>query len=125
MLLWFLLLVGLGIVLGTGGLVLAMNRAERRARRTLYRSLGLAESTVEFLMQRNRGVIAELNYLRLQGEAGLAEASAAVVLPERKLILRRADRRPRRLASDTPIADEPPSLAADRGPSMPDGQTRH
>jgi hypothetical protein len=125
MLLWLLLLVGLGMVLGTGGLVLAMGSAERRARRTLYRSLGLAESTVEFLMKRNRDVIAELNYLRRQGEVTLIDVSAPAARRERKLTLRRAGRQTDRLAPGSAIEGERPTPAGDRGPSIPDGETRH
>ncbi len=124
MLLWLSLLVGLGVILGTVGLAWAMRRAERRARRGLYRSLGLAESTVEFLMQRNRDVIVELTYLRRQGEGGLAEGAGAATVRDRKVFLRKPGPRPSRPASDAPIERERP-IRPDRGASMPDGQTRH
>ena len=123
--LWLSLLVGLGVILGASGLVLAMSRAERRARRNLYLALGVAETTVEFLMERNRDVIAELNYLRRKGESGLAEAAGAAALQDRKVILRKSKLRPKRLASDTSNAGERPTRADDHGASIPDSQTRH
>jgi hypothetical protein len=73
MLLWVLLSVGLMLLAASAWLILAMSRAERRARRNLYRSLGLAEATVDFLMERNRDVLTELSYVR-QDEAALDEA---------------------------------------------------
>ncbi|MGZ6016356.1 MAG: hypothetical protein ACXWKM_11485 [Phenylobacterium sp.] len=73
MLLWILLIAGIALLAMSAWLVLAMSRAERRARRSLYRSLGLAEATVEFLMERNRDVLTELSYVR-QDEAALNEA---------------------------------------------------
>ena len=72
MLLWLLFLTGLTLIAATAWLVLSMSRAERRARRSLYRSLGLAEATVEFLMERNRDVLTELSYVR-QDETALNE----------------------------------------------------
>jgi hypothetical protein len=124
MLLWLSLLVGLGVILGTVGLVWAMRRAERRARRGLYRALGLAESTVEFLMQRNRDVIVELTYLRRQGEGGLVEGAGAGAVRGRKVILRKPEPPRSRPASDIPIEGDRP-IRPDRGGAMPDGQTRH
>ena len=47
-----------------------MFRAERRARRSLYRSLGLAEETVEILMTRDEDVISGLALVRLSTPAG-------------------------------------------------------
>ena len=73
MLLWILLVVGLMLLATSAWLVIVMSRAERRARRSLYRSLGLAEATVDFLMERNRDVLTELSYVR-QDEAALNEA---------------------------------------------------
>jgi hypothetical protein len=73
MLLWVLLFAGLTLTAASAWLVFAMSRAERRARRKLYLSLGLAEATVEFLMERNRDVLTELSYVR-QDEAALNEA---------------------------------------------------
>jgi hypothetical protein len=68
-----LLFAGLTLMAASAWLVLSMGHAERRARRSLYRSLGLAEATVDFLMERNRDVITELSYVR-QDEAAVVEA---------------------------------------------------
>jgi len=72
MLLWVLLLTGLTLMAASAWLVLSMSRAERRARRRLYRLLGLTEATVDFLMERNRDVLTELSYVR-QEEAAASE----------------------------------------------------
>lgn len=72
MLLWILLLTGLALMAASAWLVLSMSRAERRARRGLYRALGLTEATVDFLMERNRDVLTELSYVR-QEEAAASE----------------------------------------------------
>lgn len=83
MLLWILLTAGLVSILTIGTCVRAMGRAERRARRSLYRSLGLTETTVDFLMERNREVLTELRYVRDQGEAAVAEARDRLPSPAR------------------------------------------
>jgi hypothetical protein len=72
MLIWILLSVGLLLAMTCAWLAVSMGRAERRARRSLYRTLGLAEATVDFLMERNRDVLAELSYVR-ENEATVAE----------------------------------------------------
>jgi hypothetical protein len=64
MLLWILLLGGLALAAGAMGLILAMGHAERRARRTLFRALGLPEDTVDLLMARDGDVLAELALVR-------------------------------------------------------------
>jgi hypothetical protein len=76
MLLWISLLVGLALLLAGIALTVAMFRAERRARRNLYRSLGLAEETVELLMSRSGDVLSGLALVRLS-PAGGAEVDAA------------------------------------------------
>jgi hypothetical protein len=75
MLLWILLLTALMLMAAFAWLVASMGRAERRARRSLYRGLGLAEATVDFLMERNRDVLTELSYVRQE------EVAASEVLP--------------------------------------------
>jgi hypothetical protein len=99
MLLWVLFLTGLTLITASAWLVLSMSRAERRARRSLYRSLGLAEATVDFLMERNRDVLTELSYVR-QDEAALNEAvqmtpsrsaTGASVRPNLRLVQPEAD----------------------------------
>jgi hypothetical protein len=77
MLLWILLLAGLTLMAVSAWLVLSMSHAERRARRSLYRALGLAEATVDFLMERNRDVLTELSYVRQDEAAAIAAAQIA------------------------------------------------
>ena len=103
MLIWILLSVGLMLAAGCGWLGVSMLRAERRARRSLYRALGLAEATVEFLMERNRDVLTELSYVR-ENEATLIETiqftpprqATAGIRPNLRLVRGAADgsRRP-------------------------------
>ena len=69
MLLWLALLTGVVCVAAFVGLAVSMRRAERRARRLLYQSLGLSAPTVEFLMTRKQDVHAELAYVRRNGDA--------------------------------------------------------
>ena len=64
MLLWVLVIVGLALAAAALGLVLAMRHAERRARRSLFRGLGMDDETVELLMARNGDVLAELALVR-------------------------------------------------------------
>jgi hypothetical protein len=59
-------LAGLGLVAAAIALFVAVRQAERRARRTLFRVLGLDEATVELLMARNGDVLAELTLVRRQ-----------------------------------------------------------
>ena len=73
MLLWILLLGGVALVGSAVALILAMAKAERRARRTLYRALGLPEETIELLVSRNGDVLAELTAMRRRDLASLAE----------------------------------------------------
>lgn len=63
MLFWVSLSAGLAIVALT--VVVAMFRAERRARRALYRALDFSEGTVEMLMSRNGDVRAQLTLVRI------------------------------------------------------------
>jgi len=77
MLVWMWLLGGSALIIAIGACVLSMSRAERRARRSLYRTLGLGEATVDFLMERNRDVLGELTFVRAQGETAVTEAMAA------------------------------------------------
>jgi hypothetical protein len=64
MLLWVVLFAGLALLAAAVALAFAIYRSERRARRALYRSLGLEDRTVEEAMQRNGAVWAELAMLR-------------------------------------------------------------
>ena len=70
MILW----VAVGVVLAVAtiaalGLGVAMSRADRRARRKLYRVLGIPEDAIERLMARNGDVTAELAALRISNAA--------------------------------------------------------
>ena len=114
MLLWVLLFAGLTLTAASAWLVFAMSRAERRARRKLYLSLGLAEATVEFLMERNRDVLTELSYVR-QDEAAVNEAvrtaqprAAPGVGIRPNLLLVRPD------AADALLPGERPAASNDR-----------
>jgi hypothetical protein len=79
MLLWMSLLGGLTIAtILLIALVVAMLRAERRARRSLYRALDLSEDTVEALMSRNGDVRAELTLVRISPPSD-AEAAAEII----------------------------------------------
>jgi hypothetical protein len=69
MLLWILLLGGLALTTAVVWLALSMGRAERRARRALFRAVGLDETMVELLMDRDGDVLAELTLVR-RAEAG-------------------------------------------------------
>jgi hypothetical protein len=64
MTLWALLIIGLGLVIAAGALLVAASRAELRARRNLYRSLGIGEEAVDLLIARNGDVLSELSLLR-------------------------------------------------------------
>jgi hypothetical protein len=124
MLFWVSLVGAVALVLGTAGLVLSMSRAERRARRNLYRSLGLAETTVEYLMERNRDVLAELSFVRHQGEAADHEALQALASRARNVTFLRPGLRASHVAPADSGSNERSSRAADRSPSS-DGHTRH
>jgi len=121
MLFWISLAIGLVLALMTAGLVLSMSRAERRARRNLYRSLGLAETTVEFLMERNRDVLTELTYVRREGEAKIRREA----LPRGANIsaLRASAQLERNLGQGSILGDEAPPASGMS--SATDGQTRH
>ncbi|HEY2357753.1 MAG TPA: hypothetical protein VGH86_09915 [Phenylobacterium sp.] len=64
--LWILLIGGCTFLLVVCAwlLLLAMNRSERRARRALYRSLGMSDVTIDELMGRNGDVSQELEAFR-------------------------------------------------------------
>lgn len=114
MLLWVTLLAGMLIV--TTLLVVAMLRAERRARRSLYRALDLSEETVELLMSRNGDVLSELTLVRISPpvatDLDAADRSLAVPAPDTA-----AHRRHPTIRLVHPAADTPDG---------PDGdQTRH
>jgi hypothetical protein len=125
MLLWVLLLGGLALIFGTVGVMLSMGRAERRARRKLYRSLGLTETTVEFLMERNRDVLTELSYVRREGESAIGETARAAPERDRNVVFLRPGPRAVQPLRGAPFEREGRSPATDPDPSSPDGHTRH
>jgi hypothetical protein len=123
MLLWVLLIGGLAAMLAIVALILSVSRAEHRARRSLYRTLGLAETTVEFLMERNRDVLTELSYVRGQGEAAVSEAIEASPSRHRNVVFLRPGARSHRPGGGGRTDDESPSGDDPSSPSG--GQTRH
>jgi hypothetical protein len=120
MLSW-LLAIG-GLVLAVAAVVLlivAMRQADRRARRSLFRALGLADETVELLMSRNGDVLAEVTLVRRHAPHSAADEARA----PSETLLRRAQPAIRFLhpieggAADpgsTPAAAEPLAPAAGR-----------
>jgi predicted lysophospholipase L1 biosynthesis ABC-type transport system permease subunit len=91
MLPWLSILGGVALLVAVIALVVTMSRAERRARRNLFRALGLADETVELLMARNSNILAGLALVRVgaatSSEPDLAEpdapATVADTLPHR------------------------------------------
>lgn len=118
MLLWVSILGGLALIIGTTALVLSMGRAERRARRNLYRSLGLAETTVEYLMARNRDVLSELTYVRHRGEDAVGKAFDSASSRSRRVPLLRAEMDAERPSSD-------PTVSGSHTIPPTDSHTRH
>jgi hypothetical protein len=82
MILWALLSVGLALLLAAAILAVAMLRAERRARRRLYRALGLADEAVELLMARSADVLTEISLLRMSPTTREAAVPPIEALPE-------------------------------------------
>lgn len=64
MVLWASILGGLALVIAAVAMILAMFRAERRARRKLFKSLGLPDETIDILMASNGDVLADLALAR-------------------------------------------------------------
>lgn len=124
MLLWVLLIGGLATILAIVVLVVSVSRAERRARRSLYRALGLADTTVEFLMERNRDVLAELSYVRGQGEAAVSQEIEAALQRHRNVVFLRPGLRAHRAPGGEAGADEEDRPGRGSTPPSP-GPTRH
>jgi hypothetical protein len=77
MILWVSLFAGLAVAtIAFVALGVAMLRAERRARRNLYRALGLGEEAADLLIARNGDVLSELARLRMSPAASDAAAPA-------------------------------------------------
>jgi hypothetical protein len=112
--LWLLVLGLPVLILAIGFFVLSIDRAERRARRGLYRNLGLEDVTVEFLMERNRGVLKEITFVRGYGEAAIREAQATAAERSRNVKLLRPRLQvvapdPSTTPTDPPPPDAPPA----------------
>jgi hypothetical protein len=78
MLLWISLFGGLGLGVAIGATIFAMRRADRRARRTLLRQLGLDAETIDVLMMRKgdmRSVVSVLRHQRASGARPYREPS--------------------------------------------------
>lgn len=105
MLLWVSLLAGLLIV--TTVLVVAMLRAERRARRALFRALELSEDTIELLMSRNGDVLSELTLVRISPPA--TPEADAIERAAQTPVLETPRRRHPTIRLVHPAADEPPA----------------
>jgi hypothetical protein len=112
MLLWIWLLGGLGLAAVGVGLIFAMGHAERRARRMLFRALGLDEATVELLMARNGDVMAELALVRRQDTSPAEPSEPASAHPKASI----------RLVH--PISDEALSTPPPPDPGRPAGERR-
>jgi hypothetical protein len=100
--LWIWLIGGVALAVAGVALFLAMASAERRARRTLFRALGLDEPTIQLLMARNGDVLAELALVRRaelapdpRADAPAADAPSARGRPAIRLV---------HPAEDTPAA---------------------
>lgn len=76
MLLWVLLLVGMALATALVMLFFAMRRADRRARRVLFHTLGMTEETVDLLMARNSDVVSALALVRRTHGAHAASGGA-------------------------------------------------
>ena len=83
MLLWILLSTGLALGVVVVACVLAAIKAEQRARRNLYASLGLAEDLISILMARTGSVSVQLALVRQ------ASLSSGVRLEELRRTLNR------------------------------------
>jgi hypothetical protein len=70
MLLWILLSSGLTLGAVAGACLLATTRAERRARRNLYSSLGLSDELISVLMRRKGPVSVQLALVRQASVSG-------------------------------------------------------
>ncbi|MDB5434055.1 MAG: hypothetical protein JWR47_312 [Phenylobacterium sp.] len=80
-----LLIIGLGLVIAAGALLVAASRAELRARRNLYRALGIGEEAVDLLIARNGDVLSELSLLRAPEAEQPGEPAALPAEPDTPL----------------------------------------
>lgn len=109
MLFWVMLLAGLLLVMTL--LAVAMLRAERRARRHLFRTLEFSDDAIEFLMSRNGDVRSELALVRILPTAAPESEIAQQAAPG-PAIEGQAHRHPTiRLVH--PVADEPAAREQD------------
>ena len=108
MLLWVLLLlvVALPLILGAW---LAMRRAERRARRTFYRSLDIEEERIEALLKIPGDAAAQLAALRTGADAVAPAAGSGSPPPRVAPAGRNARRRISPGDGQSPVAGAAPS----------------
>jgi hypothetical protein len=114
MLLWVTLIGGLALMAAAIALVFATGRAERRARRALFRRLGLSEATIELLMARNGDIPAELELVRRHDQGSGAEPAAERPEPSAKPAIRLVH----------PTAGEAAATPPPRDPHRPPGDRR-
>jgi hypothetical protein len=78
MILWVAVSLALAVVtIAAVGLGAAMSQAERRARRNLYRALGVGDEAADLLIVRHSDVLSELARLRRSPVASDAAAAAS------------------------------------------------
>lgn len=75
MLVWVLLLGGLGLIISARVLLMLMRNAERRTRRALYRALSVDDVTIDDLLTRKGDAAEQLASWRVRG-AVRSEAQA-------------------------------------------------
>jgi hypothetical protein len=120
MLIWIALLFVLALLAAGAGCTVVMLRAERRARRNLYRTLGVSEETVNLLMARNSDVQSSLALVRI-ASVGSADSKGPLSDPPMTGLatspFRRAAIRLVHPAADQPVESDPTGEQArlDRG----------
>lgn len=77
MLLSIWLFGGVVLLAGALGIAIAVTRAEQRARRTLFQTLGLDDTTIDLLLARNGDVLAELTLIRRHAPDHIAALTPA------------------------------------------------
>jgi len=85
MLLWGLVVAGLGAAMIVAALLVAMRRAEQRTRRSLFRALGVNEETIDRLMDHRGDVVSALDLVRRPArptDAGRREPQRSALKPE-------------------------------------------
>ena len=81
MLLWLLLSIGTALSLLAIAVLVAMSRAERRARTAFYRALGYSDETIAALKSPRGPVAAQLASVRQASDGATAPGAAAKTPP--------------------------------------------